>query len=234
MKSAGKNRSSRHSRNRVGTSGHRSNGYGRSNGVRTDRAPALERLGHDVGRDVVEELGHDVERLDRRPSRSACARLASSNRCSPTSRRRLARRGHHRGEQDHQPDRHALADQGRGEPAERLGHHDEVRPVAHRLHDGVRVLLESRRVVVGRQVRRDGVVPARLELGTRRCQYQASDPAPWIRTKVLTRSSLGPMGTGPREPRQLIAASGGRVGLVSLGREIVPASQMPTSEGGPG
>ena len=77
---------------------------------------------------------------------------------------RLARRGHHRLQQDEQVDRDALADQRRGEPAERVRDEHDPLAVADRLRDRVRVLRQAGGVVLGGQVDGDEVVAAGAQL----------------------------------------------------------------------
>jgi len=77
----------------------------------------------------------------------------------------LARQQHHPGDEHQEADRQARAQERGGEAAERLRHDDQLGALADRLDHRVRVLPQPGRVVLARQVRSDGVVAARLQLG---------------------------------------------------------------------
>ena len=188
MNSAGKKRSSRHSRNRVGTSGQASSGHGFSNGVPDWSRHVRRRLGRHVGRDVVEEQRDRVVVVGDPALELGLALVGPPRaRCWPTSRRAT---------------RPATAPSPRRAPAARTGTRSHTSGAVNPAIDWatrtrsrrgrrsrrttrVGVLGEPGRVVVARQVDRDDVVaPRSRSSGTTRCQYQESEPAPWISTYV--------------------------------------------------
>ena len=144
-------RSPRQSRTLVGTSGQASSGHGSI--IAFSVWPRSWRLASclQVGRDVVVE---DV----------LLAGVLVAG-VPPPLDPVLSGRGDHRRHQDEQVDRAPGAHQRRREAAERMPHDHEVAPVAHGLHDRVRVVPEACRLVLGRQVRSDDLVTQRLQLG---------------------------------------------------------------------
>ena len=165
-KSAGKKRSSRHSKNRVGTSGHASSGHGRSIGV------------PDCG------WRCSAEAAAKSGVRSWVNTTSGSNGSGnswpvfgPPLARRLARAGHHRGNEHDQSDVEAIAYERCRESAQRLRHEHHVVTIADLGDHDVGVLLEAGRIVVARQVDGNDVVTRLRSRGSTRCQYQASEPA---------------------------------------------------------
>ena len=167
----GKKRSWRASTKRVGTSG-----------------PSLERvwLAHRHGRlrtgvgaglcpDVVGHvMQEDLDGVEVRPDLHGV-----TGRGPPVG---LARSGHHGVEQHQQLDRPALRHQRRDEAAQRLADDDQLAAVADRLeHSSVYSASPADSSPTGRFIVTTSW-PRSSSSGVTRCQYQASPPAPWIKT----------------------------------------------------
>jgi hypothetical protein len=71
----------------------------------------------------------------------------------------------HRCDQHEKVDGDANADERRREPAGRLGDDDQVGSTVDGMDHGIRVLGESRRIVVARKIRGDDVVASSAQLG---------------------------------------------------------------------
>jgi hypothetical protein len=113
----------------------------------------------DLVRDDAEALpDHPAQELGREEAVVAAEQEAGRD-------LRPGRRWDHPGQQHQQVGRHQVADQGGGEPAEGLGHHDQVAPVADGLDHRLGVLRQPGRVVLGRQVRSHHLLAPAAELG---------------------------------------------------------------------
>ena len=118
---------------------------------------SLQRLRREVGRNVlIEECDLVVV---------GPARFVVVPGVPPVVRRRLPRTGDHGSDQDQQVRGGAIANEGGRERTERLGDHDQIRPVADRPDHGVRVLGQAGRVVLARKVRRHDVVTSGPQFG---------------------------------------------------------------------
>jgi hypothetical protein len=113
----------------------------------------------------------------------------------PPVRRRLARSGDHRGHQDEHLDGNTIGHQPRGEAAVRVGHDDEVAPVADRVDDRTGVVVQAGSIVITRQVRRYHIVatPAQLVFHQEQIRWRAFSSDPSLSSYGFHRSarSLG-------------------------------------------
>ena len=163
-KSSGKSRSSRPARTRVGTSGHAVSGHGCVHRRRrlVLPGPAL-RLGGEVRRAGRGSRGRPRRP---RPRRQADGGVIVAHRgprpgVRPPVVPGLAGPRDHRVEEDEQRDRAAGADDGGGEPAERVGDEDHVLAITDGVDHGVGVLGPAGAVVLRRQPDGDGLGASR-------------------------------------------------------------------------
>ena len=156
--SAGKKRSSRHSRNRVGTSGHAASGHGSSNNVIVwSRGGSME-ASTSGGTSWVNSVSSESSGS---PSAATASSLAG---VGPPLPARLARSRHHRRHQHQLGDGHLGADQRRDQSGQGLRHqHEVVTTVADGVDHRGRVRAEPDRLVA-RQIHGDHVVAEPLQL----------------------------------------------------------------------
>jgi len=142
-------------------------------------------VGHHIGGHVVEEQLLLVPRVLASVTFGSCTLGLLGAGVRPPVAGRLAGRGRHRRDEDHQLDGQACADQRRSEPAHRLRDEHDAASRADRGDDGVRVLRQAGRVVVARQVDGDDVMMGGAEEG------HDAVPVPRVRTGAWDQHERG-------------------------------------------